>query len=54
MEEKNIEWSLIKNIVFSWIITLPFTGVISALLFSFAHYSLLKAFYFKIFIIILN
>ena len=36
---KNIEWSLIKNIVFSWIITLPFTGVISALLFSFAHYS---------------
>ena len=36
---RNVDWSLIKYIVLSWIVTLPFTGVISAALFSFAHYS---------------
>ena len=35
----NVKWSLVKNIVYSWIITLPVTGFISAGLFSYAYYS---------------
>jgi solute carrier family 20 (sodium-dependent phosphate transporter) len=36
---KNIKWSILKKIVFSWIITLPITGLLSASLFSFGYYS---------------
>jgi solute carrier family 20 (sodium-dependent phosphate transporter) len=36
---KNIEWSLVKGILFSWLVTLPFTGFLSAALFSFGYYS---------------
>ena len=36
---KNIKWGLLKNIVMSWIITLPFTGLLSAGLFSYGYYS---------------
>ena len=36
---KNIKWSLVKGILFSWLITLPFTGLLSATLFSFGYYS---------------
>ena len=36
---KNIQWKLLKSILFSWLITLPVTGIISALLFSFGYYS---------------
>jgi sodium-dependent phosphate transporter len=35
----NIEWKLIREIVLSWFVTLPITGLISATLFSFAYYS---------------
>ena len=37
--KKNVKWDLIKNIVYSWVITLPVTGFISAGLFSYAYYS---------------
>ena len=36
---KNIKWSLLKNIVMSWVITLPVTGLLSAGLFSYGYYS---------------
>ena len=36
---KNIKWSLVKGILFSWLVTLPFTGFLSAALFSFGYYS---------------
>ena len=36
---KNIKWSLVKGILFSWLITLPITGFLSAALFSFGYYS---------------
>ena len=36
---KNVDWKLVKGIVFSWIITLPVTGFLSAALFSFGYYS---------------
>ena len=36
---KNIKWSLVKGILFSWLVTLPFTGLLSATLFSFGYYS---------------
>jgi solute carrier family 20 (sodium-dependent phosphate transporter) len=36
---KNVDWKLVKGIVFSWIITLPITGFLSAALFSFGYYS---------------
>ena len=36
---KNIKWSLLKNIVMSWIVTLPVTALLSASLFSFAYFS---------------
>ena len=36
---KNIQWGLVKGILFSWLITLPFTGFLSAALFSFGYYS---------------
>jgi len=36
---KNIKWSLVRGILFSWLITLPFTGFLSAALFSFGYYS---------------
>ena len=37
--KNNIEWSLTKDIVYSWIITLPATGFLSAALFSFGYYA---------------
>jgi len=36
---KNIKWSLFKQIMLSWIITLPVTGFLSAALFSYGYYS---------------
>ena len=36
---KNIQWKLIKGILFSWLITLPFAGLLSAGLFSYGYYS---------------
>jgi len=36
---KNIKWSLVKGILFSWLVTLPFTGLLSAALFSFGYYA---------------
>ena len=36
---KNIQWGLVKGILFSWLITLPFTGFLSAALFSFGYYA---------------
>jgi solute carrier family 20 (sodium-dependent phosphate transporter) len=36
---KNIKWSLVKGILFSWLVTLPFTGLLSAALFSYGFYS---------------
>lgn len=38
-KKNNIEWDLVKNIVYSWLITLPATGFISAGLFSFGYYA---------------
>jgi solute carrier family 20 (sodium-dependent phosphate transporter) len=35
---KNIKWGLVKGILFSWLVTLPFTGFLSATLFSFGYY----------------
>jgi phosphate/sulfate permease len=37
--EKNVKWSLLKGILFSWFITLPITGFLSAGLFSWGYYS---------------
>jgi phosphate/sulfate permease len=37
--KKNINWKLLKGILFSWFITLPITGFLSAGLFSFGYYS---------------
>ena len=37
--KRNIQWRHVKNIIISWIVTLPVTGFISAGLFSFAYYS---------------
>ena len=37
--KKNVQWKHIKNIILSWIITLPVTGFISAAMFSYAYYS---------------
>jgi solute carrier family 20 (sodium-dependent phosphate transporter) len=36
---KNIQWKLVKGILFSWFITLPITGCLSALLFSYGYYA---------------
>jgi len=36
---KNINWKLVKGILFSWLITLPVTGLLSATLFSYGYYS---------------
>ena len=36
---KNIQWSLFKSILMSWLVTLPFTGLLSAGLFSYGYYS---------------
>ena len=36
---KNIEWKLIYGILFSWFVTLPFTGLLSAAIFSYGYYS---------------
>lgn len=36
---KNIKWSLLKNILLSWLVTLPVTGLLSAGLFSYGYYS---------------
>ena len=38
-KKNNIEWDLVKGIIFSWLITLPVTGFISAGLFSFGYYA---------------
>jgi sodium-dependent phosphate transporter len=37
--KKNIQWKLLKGIFFSWFITLPFTGLLSAAIFSYGIYS---------------
>ena len=37
--KNNMEWKLIRQIILSWLVTLPITGFISAGLFSFAIYS---------------
>jgi len=37
--KKNIKWKLLRGIFFSWFITLPITGFLSAGLFSYAYYS---------------
>ena len=36
---KNIQLKLLKNILFSWLVTLPFTGLLSATIFSYGFYS---------------
>mgnify|MGYP001423546290 CR=1 FL=1 len=36
---KNVQWKLLKGIFFSWFVTLPFTGLLSAALFSYGYYS---------------
>lgn len=41
-KRNNVKWDLIKNIVFSWIITLPVCGIISTSLFSLDIYLLKK------------
>ena len=37
--KKNVKWSLLKGVLFSWLITLPVTGFLSAGLFSYGFYS---------------
>ena len=37
--KKNIDWKCFLKIIFSWFITLPVAGLISACLFSLGHYS---------------
>ena len=37
--QKNIQWKLLKGILFSWVVTLPITGLLSAGLFSYGYYS---------------
>jgi len=37
--KKNLEWKLFRDIILSWLVTLPAAGLISATLFSFAIYS---------------
>jgi len=37
--KRNVQWKHVKNIIISWIVTLPVTGFISAGLFSYAYYS---------------
>ena len=36
---KNIQWSLVNKIIFSWLVTLPITGFLSAGFFSYGYYS---------------
>ena len=37
--KKNIQWKLLKGIVWSWFITLPVTGFLSAALFSYGYFA---------------
>ncbi len=37
--KKNIQWNILYGILFSWLITLPFTGLLSAGIFSYGYYS---------------
>ena len=37
--QKNVDWKIMRSILFSWLITLPVTGFLAAGLFSFCHYS---------------
>lgn len=37
--KNNMEWKLVKEIIYSWIITLPATGFLSAALFSYGYYA---------------
>ena len=37
--KKNIDWKVVRGILFSWLITLPITGLISAALFSYGYYA---------------
>ena len=36
---ENIQWKLVRQILWSWVVTLPFTGLLSAGLFSYGYYS---------------
>lgn len=37
--KRNVKWKLLKGILFSWLVTLPITGLLSAALFSWGFYS---------------
>lgn len=37
--KNNLEWKLVKEIIYSWIITLPAAGLLSATLFSYGYYA---------------
>ena len=37
--KKNVQWKLLKGILWSWFITLPVTGFLSAALFSYGFYA---------------
>jgi solute carrier family 20 (sodium-dependent phosphate transporter) len=37
--KKNVKWKILKGILFSWLVTLPITGFLSAALFSYGYYS---------------
>ena len=34
---KNVQWGLLQGILFSWLVTLPFTGLLSAGIFSYGY-----------------
>ena len=36
---RNIDWTLFRNIVISWLVSLPVAGFLSAAFFSFGYYS---------------
>jgi sodium-dependent phosphate transporter len=38
-KKNNVEWKLVREIIYSWLITVPITGMISAALFSYGYYS---------------
>jgi len=38
-KKNNVEWKLVREIIYSWLVTVPITGMISATLFSYGYYS---------------